>query len=68
MAPASLLSMMMGIWLSTSFIGGFLAGYLGTFWSSMNKAHFFLLLALLSAAAGLIIALLRRPLRSVMNG
>ena len=67
MAPASLLSMMMGIWLSTSFIGGFLAGYLGTFWSSMNKAHFFLMLALLSAAAGLIIALLRRPLRSMVT-
>src|SRR3984893_18078615 len=29
-APTSLLSMMMGVWLSTSFVGGFLAGYLGT--------------------------------------
>ena len=33
-APASLLSMMMGVWLATSFVGGFLAGYLGTFWSA----------------------------------
>ena len=66
-APASLLSMMMGVWLATSFIGGFLAGYLGTFWSSMGKDQFFLMLAIISAAAGLIIALLNRPLRSILR-
>jgi POT family proton-dependent oligopeptide transporter len=66
-APASLLSMMMGVWLSTSFVGGFLAGYLGTFWSSMEKPYFFLMLALVSAASGIVIAFLRRPLRSVLN-
>ena len=66
-APASLLSMMMGVWLSTSFIGGFLAGYLGTFWSSMGKGNFFLMLALLSSAAGVAIILLRRPLRAVLD-
>ena len=66
-APTSLLSMMMGVWLSTSFVGGFLAGYLGTFWSRMEKPAFFLMLALISATAGLIIAFLRRPLRSVLQ-
>jgi POT family proton-dependent oligopeptide transporter len=66
-APASVLSMMMGLWLATSFIGNFLAGYIGTFWSSMAKGDFFLLLALISAAAGLIIALLARPLRSIVQ-
>ena len=66
-APTSLLSMMMGVWLSTSFIGGFLAGYLGTFWSSMAKGNFFLMLALLSSAASLAIILLRRPLRAVLK-
>jgi len=66
-APSSLLSMMMGVWLSTSFVGGFLAGYLGTFWSSMEKGNFFLMLALISAAAGIAIALLRRPLKSVLQ-
>src|SRR5262249_48468786 len=59
-APPSVLSMMMGVWLSTSFVGGFLAGYLGTFWSSMEKGHFFLMLAVISAAAGIAIALRRR--------
>ena len=66
-APTSLLSMMMGVWLSTSFVGGFLAGYLGTFWSRMEKPFFFLMLALISALSAIIIAILRRPLRSVLS-
>ncbi len=66
-APASLLSMMMGVWLATSFVGGFLAGYLGTFWSSMSKGGFFLMLAVISAAAGVAIALMHRPLRTVLQ-
>jgi POT family proton-dependent oligopeptide transporter len=66
-APLHLLSMMMGVWLATSFLGGFLAGYLGTFWSSMAKDHFFFMLAVISAAAGLTIAILRRPLRSILR-
>lgn len=66
-APAGVLSMMMGVWLSTSFVGGFLAGYLGTFWSAMSKPGFFLLLAIVSAVAGLAIALFNRPLRAVLR-
>ncbi|HME29376.1 MAG TPA: peptide MFS transporter [Pseudolabrys sp.] len=66
-APRSLLSMMMGVWLATSFVGGFLAGYLGTFWSTMDKSNFFLMLALISLASGIAIALLRVPLRSVLR-
>jgi proton-dependent oligopeptide transporter, POT family len=66
-APKSLLSMMMGVWLATSFVGGFLAGYLGTFWSSMDKGSFFLMLALISLAAGIAILLLRVPLRPVLQ-
>jgi POT family proton-dependent oligopeptide transporter len=67
LAPAHMLSMMMGVWLATSFIGGFLAGTLGTFWSSMAKTDFFLMLALISAAAGGMIALLNRPLRAIVE-
>ena len=59
--------MMMGVWLSTNFIGGFLAGYLGSFWSSMAKADFFLMLAIISAVAAMAIALLIRPLRSILR-
>ena len=66
-APARVLSMMMGVWLATSFIGNFLAGYIGTFWSSMTKPDFFLMLAIISAASGLFIAMLHRPLRDVLR-
>ena len=38
-APARAVSMMMGVWLATSFTGNFLAGYLGSFWSSMARAR-----------------------------
>ncbi|MET0445947.1 MAG: peptide MFS transporter, partial [Pseudorhodoplanes sp.] len=44
-APARIISMMMGMWLATSFIGNLLAGYLGSFWSSMDKTTFFLMIA-----------------------
>jgi len=66
-APVRLLSMMMGVWLATSFIGGILAGYLGTFWSSMTRPHFFLTLALISALAAAFVAALRRPLDTTLR-
>lgn len=66
-APAQLLSMLMGVWLATSFVGGFLAGYLGTFWSSMSKDRFFLMLAAIAVVAGLMIVLLVRPLRAALQ-
>ena len=51
-APARILSMMMGVWLATSFVGGFLAGWLGSFWSRMEKPQFFLMIAAIAALAG----------------
>ena len=66
-APASVLSLMMGVWLATSFTGNFIAGYLGTFWSSMSKPGFFLMLAIIAAIAGLLIVVLSGPLRRVLR-
>jgi POT family proton-dependent oligopeptide transporter len=66
-APARILSMMMGVWLATSFTGGFLAGWLGSFWSRMEKPHFFLMIATISALAGVIIFLCRWPLRGALR-
>jgi POT family proton-dependent oligopeptide transporter len=67
MAPAPVLSMLMGIWLGTSFFGNLLAGYLGTFWSSMGKGEFFMLMAIISAVAGLSIAIFARRLSSILK-
>jgi proton-dependent oligopeptide transporter, POT family len=66
-APARILSMMMGVWLATSFVGGFLAGWLGSFWSRMAKPEFFLLIAGIGALAGLMILACRWPLKDVVN-
>jgi len=65
-APARFLSMMMGVWLATSFIGGFLAGYIGSFWSRMEKPEFFLMIAAIAAVAGAAIFLARWPLRGAL--
>jgi len=66
-APAGFLSMMMGVWLATSFYGGFLAGYLGSFWSRMAKPDFFLMIALIAAAAAVAVVIFRRPLKAILK-
>src|SRR5581483_2483991 len=66
-APARAISMMMGVWLATSFTGGFLAGYLGSFWSGMAKSAFFTMIALIAALAGLVILAFVRPLKPVLR-
>jgi POT family proton-dependent oligopeptide transporter len=66
-APRSLLSMMMGIWLATSFTGNFVAGWLGSLWSAMGKPEFFAMIAAIAAAAGVAILLCGRPLRRMLR-
>jgi POT family proton-dependent oligopeptide transporter len=66
-APLRMLSMMMGVWLATSFVGGFLAGWLGSFWSRMEKPEFFLLIAAIAAFAGAAIFACRWLLRGMLS-
>jgi POT family proton-dependent oligopeptide transporter len=66
-APASHLAMVMGVWLATSFTGNFLAGYLGSFWSSMEKPTFFLMIAAVAFAAGVTIWAFNRPLHTALR-
>jgi proton-dependent oligopeptide transporter, POT family len=66
-APAQILSMMMGVWLATSFTGGFFAGWLGSFWSRMAKPEFFLMIAAIAALAGIVIFACRWPLRGMLK-
>ncbi len=66
-APAKMLSMMMGVWLATSFTGNFIAGWLGSFWSTMDKAHFFLMIAAVAGLAGAAIWSFRRPLAPILK-
>jgi POT family proton-dependent oligopeptide transporter len=66
-APAKILSLMMGVWLATSFTGNLAAGWLGSFWSSMDKADFFLMIAAIAAMAGLVIAAFNPLLRGMLK-
>ncbi len=66
-APQRYLSMLMGVWLATSFTGNLIAGWLGSFWSGMDRAHFFLMIAVTSGIAGAVIVLFARPLRPMLK-
>ena len=66
-APRHMLSMMMGVWLATSFVGGFLAGWLGSFWSRMQPQQYFLMIAAIAALAGVAMWLCRWPLRGALR-
>ena len=61
------LSMLMGVWLATCFVGGFIAGWLGCFWSTMDKPKFFLMIAAIAAVAGAAIVACRWVLRGMLN-
>jgi proton-dependent oligopeptide transporter, POT family len=66
-APARVLSMMMGVWLATSFAGGLLAGYLGSHWSGMGKSDFFMMIAIVAAVAGVVVLAVARPLNRILK-
>jgi POT family proton-dependent oligopeptide transporter len=66
-APVRAVSSIMGLWLATSFIGNFLAGWLGSFWSVMAKEDFFLMIATIAGAAGVAILIAARPLRRALD-
>ena len=66
-APPQILSMMMGFWFITSFVGNTLAGYMGGFWDSMDKPRFFLLIAILPAIGSVVIWLFDRPLKPILE-
>jgi proton-dependent oligopeptide transporter, POT family len=66
-APARMVSMLMGLWLATSFTGNLLAGWLGSFWSGMDKGMFFLMIAAIAAIAGVVIFAFNRPVERVIR-
>jgi POT family proton-dependent oligopeptide transporter len=66
-SPGRVVSMMMGVWLATSFVGNFIGGWLGSYWSGMGKVSFFLMIAGVAAFAGLVIFAFNRPLRAALH-
>ena len=66
-APPRLVSMLMGMWYLSNFIGNYLTGYLGTFYEKMPRESFFLMLGVLGVAAGAAIFALGRPIRKAVG-
>ena len=53
LAPAGTTSILMGVWFATTLPADIFAGFLGGFWSSMAKASFFVMIALIAALASI---------------
>jgi POT family proton-dependent oligopeptide transporter len=66
-SPARIVSMMMGMWLASSFLGNFLSGAIGVLYTRWPREAFFLLLTVLGVAAGLAIRAFNRPLHAVIG-
>jgi len=66
-APPHLVSMLMGMWFLSNFMGNYLTGYLGTFYEKMPRTSFFLMLAGLGLASGVAIFAFNKPLRKAMG-
>jgi POT family proton-dependent oligopeptide transporter len=66
-APASILSLMMGLWLATSFVGNLMAGWLGSFWSGMDRPEFFVMIAGVSALGAVAIWSVRSLLEPALG-
>jgi proton-dependent oligopeptide transporter, POT family len=66
-APARVVSMVMGMWLATSFAGNFIGGWLGSFWSLLDKGQFFLMIAAVATFAGIVIVAFNRPLQPILK-
>jgi POT family proton-dependent oligopeptide transporter len=68
LAPARFATMLMGLWLVTSFFGNFVAGAMGEIWDTKTPTDYFLLFVAGLGIAALILFLLVRKVVSMMHG
>ncbi len=66
-SPPRMISMMMGMWFLSSFLGNYLSGYIGMFYEKMPKETFFLLLSVIGFAIGGVFFLAEKPLKKVVG-
>jgi len=65
-APARLVSMMMGVWFFANFIGNTMAGWLGSFYEVMPRLSFFSLMLVIGVAGGVVLWATNRRLNRIM--
>ncbi len=67
-APVRIASFMMAVNYFPNFLGGgFLQGWLGTYWSVLSKTDFFLMMAAIGLLSGAGMLLIEKPLRSLLR-
>ena len=65
-APARMVSMLMGVWFLANFFGNYLNGYLGTFYEKMSHVQYFTMLLVMGIVAGAAMLVLSRPLDKIV--
>jgi dipeptide/tripeptide permease len=68
LAPAKFATMLMGLWLLTSFFGNFAAGAFGERWGEWTPTEYFLYIMALLGGAALVLVLLVRKIGTMMHG
>ena len=64
LAPPRLVSMLMGMWFMSYFVGNYISGLVGGLWSKIPKSDFFLLQVIIAAVAGVLIYLSIKPIHN----
>jgi POT family proton-dependent oligopeptide transporter len=68
LAPARIVSLMMGVWFLATSVGNFLGGQAASFYESMPLARLLTSVALLPILAGVLMFVFRKPLTRLMGG
>ena len=68
LAPAKFATMLMGMWLLTSFFGNFLAGFAGESYGTMHPSDYFLIIAAVVGGASLVCWLVVKKTKALMHG
>jgi proton-dependent oligopeptide transporter, POT family len=68
LAPRRFATMLMGVWLLTSFFGNFTAGLAGEYWESLDPAEYFMFVAVAMFAAAFACYLAARKITQMMHG
>ncbi len=66
-APPRLRGTLMGCWFVATAVGGYLAGFLGVYWSRILHSQFFLLVAGIALVAALLLLAVKRPLQAALE-
>ncbi len=66
-SPPKIVSLMMGVWLLSSFFGNYMAGFLGTYYERMGEQNFLGVMVILSLVACFILLILAKFLRKTVE-